>query len=516
MDTLYEGPWPVLLVLLPLSAYFLFLRTKQEVKKDESNIPWAPGAIPVLGHALQYKKGPSEFLVKTSQETGSMFQLNLAGKHMFVVCGPAEQKVVASAPESILSARQAVADIGFEQTLGHLNVHKGTDIHKGIIKGTWHKNPSEHVKEWTLSIEKALDKEVGIGTKKIEFFKLLRQTFLRATIERFISKQFLEYDNEGFLNEFMNFQDTLEDVTAKSVVLPRWIALPAMLWPLERRREKLQQKIANHLQTHILPNNNNKNNDSNMEDNQSADLGFWLQEMVHGDEKHTIPEIAEYIVGLLFAAHKNPAIGTAQAYLMLHEYGTDEDKDLCQKETLQFLKSPDWSTLQESCPRLRQVCLETLRLTAHSIGGVRTAKQDFEIPSNDTKSSLKYVIPKGASIGLAHIASSLDTRIWGPNAKRFDTTSTTISSTKNDKNNNTNKKEESLYDDEYKFTTFSHGVHKCPGQQIALVLLQCTMSILLHKYDIVVPSKKDIPSISFERATLAQRDGPVNVTMKRK
>jgi hypothetical protein len=30
---------------------------------------------------------------------------------------------------------KAVADIGFEQTLGYLNVHQETDLHKGIIIG---------------------------------------------------------------------------------------------------------------------------------------------------------------------------------------------------------------------------------------------------------------------------------------------------------------------------------------------------------------------------------------------
>ena len=37
---------------------------------------------------------------------------------------------VATAPESVLSARAAVADFGFEYTLGNRNVSMGTDFHK--------------------------------------------------------------------------------------------------------------------------------------------------------------------------------------------------------------------------------------------------------------------------------------------------------------------------------------------------------------------------------------------------
>ena len=88
----------------------------------------APGAVPLLGHALKYKQNPGAFLVSCIQKVGNLFRINLAGKHMVMVCGPRKQRKVASAPESVLSARQAVADMGFEQMLGHKNVHKGTDI----------------------------------------------------------------------------------------------------------------------------------------------------------------------------------------------------------------------------------------------------------------------------------------------------------------------------------------------------------------------------------------------------
>jgi hypothetical protein len=47
-----------------------------------------------------------------------------------------------------------------------------------------------------------------------------------------------------------------------------------------------------------------------------------------------------------------------------------------------------------------------------------------------------------------------------------------------------------------------------------MVILQCTLAILLHDYQITLP--KDMPHLSFERATLAQRQGPVMVTIKPK
>ena len=53
-----------------------------------------------------------------------------------VVVGPLRSAIqaVATASESKLSARRAVADIGFEQTLGPRNVYEGTDVHKLFLK----------------------------------------------------------------------------------------------------------------------------------------------------------------------------------------------------------------------------------------------------------------------------------------------------------------------------------------------------------------------------------------------
>lgn len=43
-------------------------------------------------------------------------------------------QAVASASESVLSAREAVSDFGFRFTLGDENVFGGTEFHKGVLK----------------------------------------------------------------------------------------------------------------------------------------------------------------------------------------------------------------------------------------------------------------------------------------------------------------------------------------------------------------------------------------------
>jgi cytochrome P450 len=501
------------------AAYVLFIATQNSsgsgnAKKTDGSIPWAPGGIPILGHALSYRQDPSGFLLRTSQTVGSMFQLNLAGKHMIVVAGPDAQRQVAMAPERILSARQAVADIGFEETLGTLNVHQGTDLHKGIVKGVWQRNPAEQFLGWRTALQKALQLEIfgtvdgdAVGdrtTTNVELFQLVRRVVLRATVDRMIGPKFLDgTQDDVFLKEFMAFQDQLEDVTAKAVVLPRWFALPALLWPVRKQRETLQGRIVERLNGILLTDTDGEGS--------TTTQGFWLAQMY---PRYSITDIAEYIVGLLFAAHKNPAIGAAQAYLMLYEQCSETDRQEVANDAKKLLSysretaggEEGWNS--KSTSSLRLLCLETLRLTAHSIGAVRTVQEDFTIgvaaaaddedngvSKNNTQS---YVIPKGASIALTHITPNLNPQSWGEKASQMDLKAHSAFS----------------YQDEYRFTTFSHGVHKCPGQQLAVVILQCTVALLLEDYEITLPSK--IPPLSFERATLAQREGPVLVQIQRR
>jgi cytochrome P450 len=381
------------------------------------------------------------------------------------------------------------------------------------------------VGQWTRAIQQAMKQETSNHDQPCEFFHWMRRVMLRTSIDVMIGKAFLQLeeteqsaapDDVDFVDTFMKFQDTLEDVTAKAVVLPRPIALHFFLIPLEKRRKKLQRIIEKRLEQILQP----KPADGNYSKSISS-VGFWLQEVLVDDKQYSLLDMAEFIVGLLFAAHKNPAIGAAQSYLSLRENNNGSSENLmetCTAEARRFLEHPSWDQVipsnHEEYSMLQRVCYETLRITAHSIGAVRTAKQEVMVEiktmKNDknsttasTSSSYYYKIPKGASVSFSHIVPNLKESVWGENASKFNI------------QRQLTKRDTDQYRDEYKFTTFSHGVHKCPGQHLAMILLQASLSILLVEYTVEFASPK-IPPLSFERATLAQRKGPVLVTIQNK
>ncbi|KAG7338144.1 cytochrome P450 [Nitzschia inconspicua] len=552
----------VMIVVLTVSTVYFYKEFSSRFFNDNNNsttifskIPFAPNSVPILGHALLYKKDPVGYLQECTTTLGPIFTLNMAGKHMVMICDQELQQQLAILPESVLSARQAVADIGFEQTLGILNVHEGTSLHKGIIKGYMmtqqqikHKqNQGKGNDVWIMALRESMQLELQQQQQKqqgskdgdtVEFFHFIRRVMLRTTIHVFLGSSFLhQWSQFDFIHAFMEFQDTLEDVTAKSVILPKPLALVLLLWPLQRKRLELQRIIEKRLKDiHKID-----TTVTNCSNSTTTTTGFWLHALQteHGydDGDDSISKIAELIVGLLFAAHKNPAIGAAQSFLFLQQELDHTQKERCRDEAHNLLITnnnnndtapttpppPPPTTTTTSISFLRRVCLESLRVTAHSIGAVRTVQKDVIVTvnndNNDNNNNTVH-IPKGSNLAFSHIIPNIAPSIWGGGSSsssssgKDTTTSTATNTTCSSSSSSFNWNHSiSLYQDEYSFTTFSNGIHKCPGQELALQLMMGVVALLLVEYTVELPCDNDIPQLSFERATLAQRTGPVMVTL---
>jgi sterol 14alpha-demethylase len=479
------SPSVVILAAAPIfTLWYFWWSSKQSTNNSKDDgIPTVPGAVPILGHALAYKKNPPQFLSSAFENYGNVIRINLAGKQMVVFGRDCpELRQVASAPERTVSARDAVQEVGFAETLGYFNISKGTDIHKHLLKSSL-LTPTKlqaHLEHVYSGLKDAIriELEQSDNPQSIDFMKWMRRVMLRVTLTQLIGSSFWKHvDGRTFLSNYVKFQDLLEDATAQAAVLPIWMALPLCLWGVQRRRLVLQKELKRVIKS--------------ME-GEVVGIGVWLEAI--RSEKYSLDEVAELIVGLLFAAHKNPAIGAVQSYLLLQEQGTDKDKEVCIQEAQKVSKNPSEilsaQPLAKSCPRISRVCSEALRVTAHTIGALRTLREPLVLKESGIQ------LEKGTTVAVSHIAPNLDKQQWA---------STSFSTAAND---------DKLYEDPYRFTTFSHGTHICPGQGLALALIQCTLVQLLAEYEVNLPAK--IPPLCFERATLAQRETPVKVSITKR
>mgnify|MGYP004099356571 CR=1 FL=1 len=135
------------------------------------------------------------------------------------------------------------------------------------------------------------------GTARLAGFILLISAGIAIgagslTLARLIGGGVLERGGKDLVDSIVEFQDGVEEATAAAAVLPRWLALPLILWPAARRRRRLEKRIAAALEGDGVP-------------------GPWAT--AFGERGLPASIAAEFSVGLLFAAHKNPAIASFQA-----------------------------------------------------------------------------------------------------------------------------------------------------------------------------------------------------------
>lgn len=546
-------------LILPL--IFVFCHgSSSKIKSSDSRIPSAPGAIPFLGHALLYKSDPPLFLKKSQAAVGSIFRINLAGRKMILVgADDSLQGQMCREPESNLSSRLAVAAVGFDYTLGRDNVFLGTDFHKRLLKNTVYQDWNAFCQLTTQTMDVALNRELqklhhkhnkttamgedtGITVTVPDVFQLARKTILNTILSVFCGSCMVQDDS--LLEDIMMLQDKIEDATAAGAVLPRWISIPLVYGPTRQVRLKVQAKmgrlieearIKHQLRRHEQQPKEESNGTSKDQDyfNAESFYGPWLKCM--DEEGISNERIAELIVGLVFAAHKNPAIGAAQSFCHLVEHSQMDMSSVLRSitnindgiqsdltEPISLWKSVEneaeaivsqtpslsWDKMEQMTPILRACVAETTRLTAHSIGSIRNVCHETQLLNSQGQSVTVY---PGETIAASHYLYNVDSTLFPHQESQYrpdyvaQTTTTTTTAESSVQENKTEGPPRVLP------KTFSAGIHKCAGERIAMILMEFFVALLFkRKAQLQLNS---LPPISFERATLAQRDGPVPILL---
>jgi cytochrome P450 len=438
------------------------------------------------------------FLQRQEKLVGKVFRVNLAGRVMVIIGSDVKaRRQVEMKPESVCSARQAVSDIGFEYTLGTENVYEGSDWHRIVVKQEVYGKQNEFLREMIQQSQTALDEETKSTSSSVrkdaadsgmvhvkDLFDFSRRVTLRIMINLLLSPLLLEADGDDLLNQFMIYQDNVEEATASNAVLPRFLGLPLFLWPSQRERLHLVARLSPLIAAAFETKN-------------AETLGPWLQCMK--EEQMDAKKAAEFSIGLLYASHKSPSIGASQSYCMLQSRTTAMERaEQEAKELIAAFKTGNDGSISvidilDRAVTLKACVLETMRHAAHTIGGIRTAKKDFVLQG---QSNQTYTIKKGDVLAITHNIPNLDSESW-KSANDFD-----LEQWKNDDYNQ-------LLD---RLATFSGGMHKCPGRNFAIWYMQSLLALWLSRE--MKFTGDEMPPICFERATVAQRKSSVPVQIR--
>lgn len=501
-------------------------------------IPCASPSYPLLGNALHYKDHPDKYLLEQSAALGSVFKLNLAGMETVIVSSSNTLKQFAFTPENVLSSIKAVYDFGFNYSLGDINVIVGPSLHKKIIKNkVFNAEQIASLRNCMKdTMTEMLKYEVLRGyVQSFDFMMLTRRVILGTVIHEFFGCKFLDIygmlHGGDILTDFMTFQDQVEETTAQSAVLPQFLALPLYLWPCQKQFHRLRENITStveyiwkHFDSTSEPGAYSDASESNNE------VGIWLRVLKtmkkdqqfdcvdSSTETYTTQEVAELCCGLMFSAHKNAAIAAAQVVVFWCEkdrsmkksqlssidINSRECKSCLEKAYVDIVNSTDDSNAVTKF--IDNSIYETLRLTAHTIGAVRKVvdPSGWKVTGDD---GIEYTVPYGMYVGASHIIphkNKIYESYWNKTHEKETNYDVNLSVFDPDRPDLIEKCRDDLF-----FTTFSHGVHKCPGSHIAILLIKTYISALLLNFDININenSRTEIPRLNFERATLAQRKG---------
>jgi hypothetical protein len=113
------------------TSVWLLLRIWRRARVD---LPRAMPRLPLLGNAVVYAKGPTQYLSKTARELGPVFELDLAGVQTVAICSPEIARQVQFASESVLSSRKAIESFGFLEGKGVFSTHCGAIANKYVVK----------------------------------------------------------------------------------------------------------------------------------------------------------------------------------------------------------------------------------------------------------------------------------------------------------------------------------------------------------------------------------------------
>lgn len=164
----------------------------------------------------------------------------------------------------------------------------------------------------------------------------------------------------------------------------------------------------------------------------------------------------------------------------------DEGETWLRQEKLNF------STLEVECPYGMACLQEGTRLTALAIGGIRRAPKPLVLTS---KNGQEWTVNKGEMAAISLILPNTDEALWNDPytfaPRRFLDNA---------------QSRPTLF-------TFSQGTHRCPGERLAMVLMYTMVTCLVVNYRIQLTDTQ-LPALSWERATIAQRAGRAKVTVQ--
>jgi sterol 14-demethylase len=439
--------------------------------------PQMPGALPLLGHMLEFGKNPFDYMMRLRNKLGEIGEFRMFHQKMVLMTGPEANEAFFRAPDAQLDQSQAykiMTPIFGKGVVFDAPPHKKDQQLKMLMPVLRDKPMRGYAQVIVGEVEQMIADWGDNG--EIDLLEFMKELTIYTSSHCLLGDEFRYELNEEFAKIYHDLEKGVN---------PLAFVFPYLPLPVFRRRDKARARLQE-LVTGIIAKRAQK-------PEKSEDAFQLLIDASYDDgSRLSAHEITGMLIGTIFAGHHTTA-GTA-AWTLLELARRPEQLAQVLNELDAHFGADGEVTFQSlrEIPALENVIKEVLRLHPPLIFLIRKVMQDFQFKDYTVKAG-KYVC---ASPRVSHRIADVF-----PDPEKFDP----------------DRYSETRQEDAVPFSwiAFGGGKHKCSGNAFAMLQLKAIFSILLRRYSFELIDDKDTYQDDFTQMVV-QPLSPCRVRYKKR
>lgn len=456
-------------------------RRVERVLARPTHHPKAPkrlsGALPVVGHMLEFGKHPFEFLKHARAEGGEVVEFNLLGQDVVLMTGPAANEAFFRAPDDILDRREAYRLMTPIFGEGVVFDAPGTKLNEQM-RMVMQLLRDELMRTYPPVIESEVNSMIArFGDEgELDLLEFMKELTIYTSTHCLVGPEF----RRDMTSRFAELYGQLE-----KAVNPIAYVYPYLPIPTFRRRDAARVELVEMINSMIEAR-------KRLDDKPSDGLSTLLDARYDSGERLSSHEITGMLTAMMMAGHHTSA-GTA-TWVILELSRRPELLRRVRAELFAIFGAEGEITYQglRRAPFLRDVLKEVLRLHPPLIFLFRKVLKDFEYGGYTIEAG-KFVC---ASPAISHRIASVFTQpeIFDPD--RY------APGREEDKQ-------------PFAWISFGGGKHKCTGNAFATLQLSTIVALMLRDFDFELIQGEHGYRDDYTKATVQPAD-PCRVRYRRR
>ena len=427
------------------------------------------GALPFVGHLLDFVGKQDKLLQRGSAEHGDIFALNLMGQNVAVLTGAEAKKVFFKQTDKTLNMEEGYEFLAaIFGKVAFLADHATYMNHRPILHSLFSRERMtgyldvmiEVVNEWLDGLGES--GEIEISSAMVDLVK-------EVAGRSFLGKEINAQLGTDFWKAYDDLSKALDPVLPPHWPLPKFI-----------RRDRAKKYVASILYPIVRERRSNPKDDP---------FQMLVEVRMKDGELPSEEIIVQLLMALLFAGHETTAGQAAWTIIQLAEHADYLDLVRAEVDGLLDEKPFDHTTLR-GLNYVSMAVDETSRMRPSAETIMRTAEEDIIIG--------EVIIPKGWMVQTASAVDHFKEDVFTAPEKydplRF------------------SRERAEQKHDAHAIVTFGGGLHKCAGMNFANTEMAVITAMLFHQYDV----KLVTPETRIQRGLGSSRPSKTMIRYKRR